>query len=430
MFVACLLGLASVCVVGCGSASSHAAGAPSTESSQGGIGGPSAHALTASDVGVVRSFVGGGSGRAAGSPIGLGVITLAGGPVGAAPENNTVNAAVDLINDRLGGIGGHPLRIVTCDAAVSVQAALECGQKFRNDPIVKAVLNPGLTNGGLQLLGALNGAKAEFCDIPTEAELFGENVFCPSGGVESANATITYLRHKSGIKTVSQILPDSPSFQALASVFVKQMSANGLHATEGLIPVGSPDVLSAVVASGAQHASAIFITLTQPAECIAVARALKTLNIPASVPIVSLTSCIDPSVAKALGGLPHWTFADTGDSPYITPANAQVRAFLDTNYTYAKVPTGPFSQTLFGMTLLIARVFNEIGPTHITTAAIAAKTKEFTGPMFLGDPKIRFGTQPFPNIGSLSARFYTLDGSGKWSDATGGRWIVAPPPAK
>ena len=73
--------------------------------------------------------------------------------------------------------------------------------------------------------------------------------------------------------------------------------------------------------------------------------------------------------------------------------------------------------------MTLAKWLNEIGASHLTSAAITAKARAFTGPEFLGSPHIKFGVQPFPAVGSLGVRFFTYLGNGKWKDATGGKWV-------
>jgi branched-chain amino acid transport system substrate-binding protein len=207
------------------------------------------------------------------------------------------------------------------------------------------------------------------------------------------------------------------------------MHAQGLHATLGLVPLNSPDVTSSIVASGAQTADALDVTLVSPAQCIAVAKALKELGVSDTKPVVSLSTCINPDVVKALGDLPHWTYFDLGESPYLQHPSPQMRAMLDAGVTYGNGQTGAWSAAEFGTALWMAKVFNAVGPSSLTTSALAAEAKTFRGPMFLGDPNIHFGQPPWRNAGTLTGRFYTYEGHGKWVDATGGKYLPSPPPA-
>jgi len=58
--------------------------------------------------------------------------------------------------------------------------------------------------------------------------------------------------------------------------------------------------------------------------------------------------------------------------------------------------------------------------------AIASEAAAFKGPMFLGDPSINFGIQPYTSIGSIRALFYTYLGSDKFNEVINGQWICPP----
>jgi hypothetical protein len=83
------------------------------------------------------------------------------------------------------------------------------------------------------------------------------------------------------------------------------------------------------------------------------------------------------------------------------------------------------SQT-FGTGLLLGKILNELGPNNLTPAKIGAKIKAYPGPAFLGDPILKFGTKPYPAVGTTRARFFTYTSSG-WKDATNGKWLSALP---
>ena len=52
---------------------------------------------------------------------------------------NGVNAAVKFINEEAGGIGGHPLEVVTCYIANTEEEGQQCGQQFANDDSIVAI---------------------------------------------------------------------------------------------------------------------------------------------------------------------------------------------------------------------------------------------------------------------------------------------------
>jgi hypothetical protein len=79
--------------------------------------------------------------------------------------------------------------------------------------------------------------------------------------------------------------------------------------------------------------------------------------------------------------------------------------------------------------LLLTKVFNELGPDGLETDAIADKIEAYPGPAFLGDPTLKFGTEPFPTVGTLRVQYIEHHEDGTWTQAAGGKWFGPPPPA-
>ena len=85
----------------------------------------------------------GGSGPADASlePIKIGYISQEGGPVEVGPTNDDgVEIGVEFINEQAGGIGGHPIELVTCYIASTEEEGQQCGQQMANDEGIVAVI--------------------------------------------------------------------------------------------------------------------------------------------------------------------------------------------------------------------------------------------------------------------------------------------------
>lgn len=425
--VASLVIAACIGLTACGSDSSTSAGPsdnlPST-------GGPKGGPITATDIDTAHDFVGGKLGKATGSPIKVGLIQVLSGPIPRQRGHDVVRNAAQFVNEKLGGIDGHPIEFVACDTGSTDEKAQACGQKFANDPSIKAIYDPAQPTGGLATQSANNGKKLTFCGFPNTPELLAIQVFCPGGGTIAAGSTVNYFKDwvKPTPKHTAQILPDDALFKQISKVAIKQMKAAGIKATEGFVPQASADVTSSVIASGAQSADAIFVTVVSTGQCIAVAKAFKSLGIKDSVPIVSLPTCNDPVVAKALGGqIPKWTFFDNGQSAQLPNPTPEARTFLDVVQTYGKGQFGTWSTINFGTVLWMAKVMNKVGFENLSVSTMAAEAKKFTGPMFLGDPDIKFGVDPWHNAGSLRGIFYSYKGNGVFANATDGKYVDQPP---
>jgi branched-chain amino acid transport system substrate-binding protein len=383
-----------------------------------------ASAITAKDVSVAHAYVGGTIGKAdpAKTPIEVGLIVSNTGPVGQPYLVTADNDAISFINGHLGGIAGHPIKLILCNFGATPQQGQACGQEFASNPKIKAVLFAGGTEGVPQMISANAAKKVYFCTVAGADQITTKNMFCTTGGPLSIGAIATYLTKYVHAKNVSIVTLDDPTLAAVVANQKAQYAKLGISAGIGLIPAASTNVTASLVASGAQNAGAIVLELPAPTPCPAVAQAIKSLGVKA--PVISLASCASPSVQTALGYLPKWTFFDWGPNVAIPDPSGKVQVYLDAEKAYGNA-TGQNSTGTFGTALLMAKVMNKLGPSHLTTTALAAKMKAYTGPLFLGDPNEKFGVQPFPSVGSTRARFYTYEGNGHWHDATNGKYLSA-----
>lgn len=68
---------------------------------------------------------------ATGEPIVIGMINQEDTPVGSFPElSRSARAAVDFVNEQLGGIGGRPIELQVCNTKFSAEGSTACGQQF------------------------------------------------------------------------------------------------------------------------------------------------------------------------------------------------------------------------------------------------------------------------------------------------------------
>ncbi len=380
--------------------------------------------ITAADIKVVHNYVGGTIGtKATKSPIKIGVVVGNSGATGQPYLATDYRNAMTIVNDDLGGIDGHPISIVQCDFGATAQQGQICGSQFANDSSIKAVLFGGGTIGSAQLHAANNGAKPYLCTVGGPAEANVANTYCTSAGALAGSAILTYMKTYLHAKSVAIDSVTDPTLDAIVNSQKPQYSAQGITAKTGFSPAGATDVTSTLVASGATTADAILLELPLDSTCAPYVKSIKSLGI--TKPVVSLLTCADANVAKQVGSIPNYTYLSYGQNTDVADPTGQSTVFNDANTAFAS-GAGENGPQAFGTALLLAKIMNEVGPNNLTTAAISAKIKAYTGAAFLGDTKLAFGTKPFPSIGSLRARFYTRETNG-WKDATGGKWLTPLP---
>ena len=131
-----------------------ATGATGATGAQGGAGGQS--------VTDYQAYIGGKPGKAdsSKSPIYIGWVNQQGGQqvIGAAATDGA-DLAVKLVNDQLGGIGGHPVVLKKCFIKSAEEEGTSCAQKLGNDKSVSAIDMGGVAIGIQPFYSTIAGKK-------------------------------------------------------------------------------------------------------------------------------------------------------------------------------------------------------------------------------------------------------------------------------
>jgi ABC-type branched-subunit amino acid transport system substrate-binding protein len=148
---------------------------------------------------------GGGAAAATGTPIKLMVMyQFTGDPIAEHPEVGAgAQAAAKAISDA-GGIGTHPVQIVTCDIHDSPTQELACAQQAVSDHVVAVVGSlfetgaqsiPMLQQAGIPVIGPLG--------VYTPQELSSTDVWPLMGGAVTTYPAIPYLVARQGLKRLA-----------------------------------------------------------------------------------------------------------------------------------------------------------------------------------------------------------------------------------
>ncbi|MGZ6969719.1 MAG: hypothetical protein ACXVKN_18485, partial [Acidimicrobiia bacterium] len=205
------------------------------------------------------AYTGGKAGKAdtSLSPVVIGYVNQEGG-VPAFPEaTQGFDAAVQYVNDELGGIQGHPIKVEKC-LVVANEDGQKCGTQLANDDKVKLVITGTLTVGNQALYNTISAKKPVLVSNPVVTPDFltrGTYAYTPGGPGVVQGMGVFVAKYLHNIKKVSIIYGDSE-----AEVF----GAEGLLVpklkTYGITDVTlqkisdaptAPDVQNALTAAGA-----------------------------------------------------------------------------------------------------------------------------------------------------------------------------------
>lgn len=360
------------------------------------------------------------------SPITIEYVNDEGG-VPSFPEGSTAaNAAVKLLNEKLGGIDGHPLKLVSCLISTGEEQGQACAQKFLNNSAVQGALEISLPVGAQAFHATMGGKKPVIMATPnTLASASGKNSYGISAGVFGTSpGFVGYATGYLHAKTVSLLFPsDDPTGQLAAKQIQGGLAKAGVKVTQAGYKSSATDLLAPVTASGATRTDATIALLPTESSCIAGAKALQQANV--TKPILALGLCLGEPEKKALGDFAKWTYVIATTNPNM-PSDPDVAGYIAAMKHYAPgANTGGFAMTAFMGVLATAKIAEQAGANDLTPAKLAAAAKAYRGPTPNLSTKLhRPGYIPeLSAMMTLGTRAYTYLGNGRFKDATSGKWI-------
>jgi branched-chain amino acid transport system substrate-binding protein len=394
---------ATVLAAGCSSSSSSSAPTAPTSAATSAAAGTSAPASAgtggqgAQSVTDYLTYTGGKAGPADKSlpPVYIGFVNQQGGPT-AVGLLATAGAqmAVNYANAELGGVGGHPIQLVTCFIASAEEEGTTCAQKFLANKKINVINLGGVAIGVQSFYSTLHGAIPVIDGVAatpidtTQSNaviLFGDatHILPPFG---------TYAKDVLHAKTAALVYPSDNAGIAIGAAAIKQgLQAAGVTVKSVGYSESTTDLTSVLTAAGAQTADMV-IPYSDTAGCVNLAKSLKTLGITDPKKIVSAPLCLNGQVISGLGDWPHWTYA-IASSLYGDPTDPGMPAYMAVAKKYSTPANAPDPWNIvnFGQLLTTIKIMNEVGYANLSPSAILAKAKAFTGPQALGAPSLACG---------------------------------------
>jgi branched-chain amino acid transport system substrate-binding protein len=422
--------LAAAMIAACGDDDENAA--PSASSTQSST--PSADKdVGATDVGAgvtdYVKYVGGKAGAADNSlkPITIGFVNQQGGANDVGPgATEGAKLAAQYVNKYAGGIDGHPVRLHTCFISTAEEQGQQCGQKMANDKEVDVVGVGAVAIGAQPLNASIGGEKpmvwgVSVNQVDTKNKngyiLFGDSfhILAPWG---------TFGRDVLKAKSAAVVYPQVPGIIEGANAMVKGLQAAGITVKRVGYEPNATDLVGPLAAAGAQSADMI-VPQSDAKGCINLAKALEQSGVDA--PVVSNPLCLNPLVAKGLGGdVPKWYYG-IASSLTADPSDPAAKAMVDamTKLGKADLAPDPWVPTTMATVLTIVKFMNAVGADKLSSEAIAEQARTFKGPLAFGAPALQCEKYPdAPAVCNDQTKFFKYEGKGKFERASG---FVRPP---
>jgi branched-chain amino acid transport system substrate-binding protein len=415
--------VAALAAAGCSSSSSSssssapaATGSSSASSpAQGaGTGGQGAQSVTN-----YLTYVGGKSGPANNSlpPVYIGFVNQQGGPTSVGPlATNGAQMAVNYANAELGGVDGHPIKLVTCFIASAEEEGTTCAQKFLADKKVDVINMGGVAIGVQSFYSTLHGALPVIDGVAaTTIDATQSNAVILFGDVTHVLGPFgTYATQVLHAKTAAIVYPSDNAGIALGASAIKTaLQQAGVSVKAVGYSESQTDLTSVLTAAGAQTADMV-IPYSDSAGCVNLAKSLTQLGITDSKKIVSAPLCLNGQVAAGLGGqYPIWTYA-IASSLFGDPTDPGMPAYeaVAAKYSTPANEPDPWNIVNFGVMLTTIKIMNEVGYANLTPSAILTKAKAFTGPQALGAPTLSCGKYSnAPGVCNDRAQFFQYKGN-------------------
>ena len=185
------------------------------------------------------------------SPVGLGWVNVEGGPGGNPEATAGARAAVKYVNEKLGGIGGHPLELNVCTVVSAEEEGQKCGQQLLGDKSVSAIGVGNLYLGDASFNAVVAGKKPVLVGVATGPTMpTAKNTFSTFGDLPHIfGAWGTYSRDVLKAKTAAVIHTNTPGDKIASSAAVMGLKAAGLNVKSVGFDAQATDLIGPVTAA-------------------------------------------------------------------------------------------------------------------------------------------------------------------------------------
>jgi branched-chain amino acid transport system substrate-binding protein len=258
--------------------------------------------------------------KATKSPITFGMINLEQGPVVFPEFRAGAQAAIKYVNAYMGGLNGHPIKLLTCATDGTPATSARCANQLAGKHVT-AMLGATDTGGGgsypvfgRKKLSVIGGVPF----TPVESNAKNGVMFLSVSVSDNAAATL-YAAQQLHAKTMSILATDNTQGNYSASIIANVAKNVGIKAKIVEVPVTASDVSSAAAEATSGNPDAIYVEA--PNACAPVIKALKAVGYKGH--LLGIDPCSAPPVLAATGGAANGMIVA---SPYINLGSGRPQA--------------------------------------------------------------------------------------------------------
>lgn len=360
--------------------------------------------------------------KATGTPLVIGYMNDSGGPNGYPAYDDGVTAAIGYINNELGGVQGHPLKLDKCTDDGTAADTQRCGQQMVADkPLLVTIglvnnmasVYPLLSAAGIPVVGGTPVAQTDYT---------AKDAYFFEGGSLAVVPAMALLAHKilPNAKSVGIIGLDVPQGRAAVPLVTGPLTSFGIKSKTVFASPTTTDYLAPLSGLDPSKQDAIIVMTTQPG-CNGVAQATKSQNL--KIPVIAGAQCNDAKIIKQAGGaMTGWYVWSTAPDPTSDDPGAVKYRNAMAKYNPSGA-VGTLSESTFGNVMTIYGLLNQIGASA-SSATISSTLNTTPGKSFYGADYKCGEAKNFPSVCNFGTRWWQiLDVNGKLKDATGGQYL-------
>jgi branched-chain amino acid transport system substrate-binding protein len=302
------------------------------------------------------------------------------------PESfQAAQAAVDYVNDNLGGVKGRPLKLTHCESLGTPDSVINCANQAVDDK--PDVVIKGVDVAGGSAVPIVTGAGIAYVTLNAGSpdEVAHNLAFSLTSGFAAQFAPVAAYAKTKGYKSLGVIYTNvQPLSTPLNGPFASLLAKDGISYVPEPVDITAADVTSQYNALVAKHVGAILVVTTL-AQCTASLQARSSLS--DSTPLFMSSSCDVPSALSAVSASATsgaiFAFQDTS----AVPTDADTKTYLQAMKAYEPSSSvGSFAPSAFESVVDFYRaMMTASDPATLDAASVATTLKTAKNiPLFMG----------------------------------------------
>jgi branched-chain amino acid transport system substrate-binding protein len=342
------------------------------------------------------------------APVVVGFVNQDAGSAAAYPEGKAAAlAAASYINDYLGGVGGHPLKMDTCSTDGTLTSDQNCAQQMVSDKVTYVQSGISFNSYAWDSIFGPAGIPIIGFNPFTGPEYLDKTAFSFSALPVGAAAVAQKIASLPGVKTVSLVVNTVPG--SLAVVPLIQAALKSLDVKSKVVKYaeGTANLLATYV-SAKTGADAIIANLATP-DCIAFAEAAASQS--NTLPIGYQGTCTTPAVFSAVGGdMSGWYTSSGLQDPNGSSHDSSIYRAAMAKYQHSAA-LSLIGQTAFSNVMTAYdSILKPVGASVTRQSALTAITNSAGGQVFMG-PAFKCPGAVLPAVCGTSAAILQIKGT-------------------